>query len=247
MRRVLTALIWLTVLLTPVGRLERAPLCAQQAPDLIEVPEYLGALAGRLLGDDGTRELSAKNPSTFAPFIIDTLRTRLARAGSKTNPEKVARALIREANRHELDPLILLAIIAQESSTNPRAVGRRGEIGLMQLKPSTARWVAARERWKQPKKADLFDPVTNIRLGTAYLAYLNHRFPGHRRGFLQAYNLGPSGWLGRRASDYHHRVLRHYRELLFALFHTGPAANRGLQAALQAEADERVDTATRAR
>ncbi|RYZ93929.1 MAG: lytic murein transglycosylase, partial [Proteobacteria bacterium] len=71
-----------------------------------------------------------------------------------------------------------------------------GAVGLMQIKPSTAAYVAARYRLNYAGPADLEDPAQNIRLGIAYLAYLKARF-GHSEHYLAAYNLGPARLLGR--------------------------------------------------
>jgi soluble lytic murein transglycosylase-like protein len=65
------------------------------------------------------------------------------------------------------DPRDVMAIIEQESRFNPRAVGTSGELGLMQLMPSTAAdmgYVGALD--------GLFDPETNIRLGMRYLIWV---------------------------------------------------------------------------
>lgn len=192
-----------------------------------EQSHFIGAQARRLLGTSrsdllqgtGQLKIQFENP---APFLLATVKARLLQVNSTADPEKLTHTLIREGNRNKIDPLLLLAIIAQESSTNPNAIGRHGEIGLMQIKPATAEWIADRRGFTIPSRADLFDPCINVRLGAAYLAYLSERFPTSKRGFLKAYNLGPSGWLKKRTTNYHHRVLRHYEDLLFNFSRTGP-------------------------
>ena len=54
----------------------------------------------------------------------------------------VAHAIIVEATKHEMDPFFVMAVIAGESSFNPDARGPVGEIGLMQLRPTTGQWIA---------------------------------------------------------------------------------------------------------
>lgn len=75
------------------------------------------------------------------------------------------RAMVRaEAEARGLPPEIAEAVADVESGYNPRAVGGVGEIGLMQILPSTARMLGFAE--PLPK---LFEPATNIRYGVRYL------------------------------------------------------------------------------
>jgi soluble lytic murein transglycosylase-like protein len=76
------------------------------------------------------------------------------------------RALIeREARNAGLAPEIAEAVMAVESGYNPAAIGGAGEIGLMQILPSTARMLGF-----SGTLADLAAPETNIHYGITYLA-----------------------------------------------------------------------------
>ncbi len=76
------------------------------------------------------------------------------------------RALIEtEATREGLAPEIAEAVMAVESGYNPAAIGGVGEIGLMQILPSTARMLGF-----AGSNADLAVPATNIHYGVRYLA-----------------------------------------------------------------------------
>ncbi len=76
------------------------------------------------------------------------------------------RALIeKEAKREGLAPEIAEAVMAVESGYNPAAIGGVGEIGLMQILPSTARMLGF-----VGSNADLAVPATNIHYGVTYLA-----------------------------------------------------------------------------
>ncbi len=76
------------------------------------------------------------------------------------------RALIEtEARREGLAPEIAEAVMAVESGYNPAAIGGVGEIGLMQILPSTARMLGF-----VGSNADLAVPATNIHYGVRYLA-----------------------------------------------------------------------------
>ena len=99
----------------------------------------------------------------------------------------------REAARtHRLDPNLVLAMIAAESSGDPHAVSRADARGLMQLRLPTARERAEVLRLPLPTAEDLFDGPLNIRLGTAYLRYLLDRFDQDEVFAIAAYNAGPT-------------------------------------------------------
>ena len=87
----------------------------------------------------------------------------------------------RAAHAAELRPELVRAVIVVESAFNPRAVSRRGALGLMQLKPSTA---------KRYGVADAFDPEQNITAGAHYLRDLLSRFGNNLELTLAAYNAG---------------------------------------------------------
>jgi soluble lytic murein transglycosylase-like protein len=101
---------------------------------------------------------------------------------------RLATAIAVEADVARLDPLLVLAVIAVESSFDVGAVSRRGALGLMQLKPSTLRREAARARIRI---ADLDDPVANVRAGIRYLRRLLDDFRQDQELALMAYNAGP--------------------------------------------------------
>lgn len=75
---------------------------------------------------------------------------------------------------------VVFSIVYVESRFDDRAVGLVGEIGLMQVKPSTAGL----------PRSELFDPKTNVCAGSKYLTQLNKQF-GNLRTALAAYNAGP--------------------------------------------------------
>ncbi len=83
---------------------------------------------------------------------------------------------------------MLASLLYEESHFDPQAVSWAGASGLMQLMPATARMFGI---------SDLFDPETNIRAGTLYLAWLHREWddiadPENRiRFILASYNAGP--------------------------------------------------------
>lgn len=92
------------------------------------------------------------------------------------------------AEKRDLDPHLLAAIIAVESSFRPDAVSARGARGLMQLMPNTAMW-AALQLDMDVSLVDLFEPEVNIAIGSWYLDYLRTELPTPT-AWLAAYNAG---------------------------------------------------------
>ena len=107
-------------------------------------------------------------------------------------------ALIRaNAGENGLDPALPAAVILAESSYRPEAVSPANAQGLMQLLPSTAKWVA--EKCDEVyQEGSLFEPNTNIQYGCWYLGYLIRRFNGNLTCAIAAYHAGQGtvdGWL----------------------------------------------------
>jgi len=103
----------------------------------------------------------------------------------------LTRTILDEAHKAGLDPELIVGLIHVESSGRSRAISRVGALGLMQLRPATARAVAEQlgVEWSGPET--LFDPVLNVRMGVYYLARLVDRF-GDLDTALAAYNWGPT-------------------------------------------------------
>ncbi len=87
------------------------------------------------------------------------------------------------------DPFLITAIILVESGFQERAQSKKGAIGLMQLMPDTAEWVAHQVGVELDDQRELFHPELNVQLGTWYLASLRKEF-GDWVVALAAYNAG---------------------------------------------------------
>jgi soluble lytic murein transglycosylase-like protein len=93
-------------------------------------------------------------------------------------------SLVRNAaTEQRLDPLLLRAVIRQESSFQPCAVSSKGAMGLMQLMPGTAAQLGV---------DDAFNAQENITAGAKYLRMLLDRYDGRLPLALGAYNAGPA-------------------------------------------------------
>jgi|GEM_PF-727925 len=93
-----------------------------------------------------------------------------------------------------IDPALVFSLIRQESSFNPKATSPVGAKGLMQVMPATAKKIEKR------KNLDLYDPSTNIRVGSKYLHILRNHYNGDYPRLIASYNAGPNSvkkWDGR--------------------------------------------------
>src|SRR5258706_1714124 len=86
-----------------------------------------------------------------------------------------------KAQKYDVDPSLLAAVVETESSFRSHARSQVGARGLMQLMPRTGRWLGAR---------NLYDPAQNVDAGTKYLKYLQKRFDGNLGKAIAAYNGG---------------------------------------------------------
>jgi soluble lytic murein transglycosylase len=98
----------------------------------------------------------------------------------------------RESLAAGVDPLLVAAIVAKESSFQSRVVSSAGAVGLMQVRPWVARDVAERRLLDWRGLETLHDPDANVRLGILYYLELMNRFDSDRVTALEAYNRGPS-------------------------------------------------------
>lgn len=114
------------------------------------------------------------------------------------------------AERHDVDGLLLAAVVQTESRFVPTAVSPRGAVGLMQVLPTTGEMYGA---------GDLSDPHVNLDVGSRHLRQLLRDYDGDLELALAAYNAGPAtveryGGVPpfRETRDYVKRVLGRYEE-----------------------------------
>jgi soluble lytic murein transglycosylase-like protein len=148
----------------------------------------------------GLPDVAAPPPERVASPLEQAIADRFKaahRSGMTAGEiDVVARTIVEEARRHDLDPHLILAVIHVESRYDAYIVSHAGAMGLMQILPTTGEELAGRLGipWEGPKT--LFDPVVNVRLGVAYLRELSDRY-GSTHVALAAYNWGP-GHIDRR-------------------------------------------------
>ena len=105
-------------------------------------------------------------------------------------PVRHIRLIKENAARHGLDPNLVLALIRQESAFQESARSGADARGLMQILPATGRSLAREARMARFTVSMLYQPETNIALGTRHLASLLQRYGGRVELALAAYNAG---------------------------------------------------------
>jgi soluble lytic murein transglycosylase len=149
---------------------------------LIEVadkPEQM-VLTARLARDAGRTDLAltvARRAFRDGVILID--------AGYPVLPHVTA------APNGTPEPALVHALIRQESNFAPEAISRAGARGLMQLMPSTAKWIAGKHGLPYSEPLLTADPTYNLTVGQTYLNGVLDSFSGSYVLSLAAYNAGP--------------------------------------------------------
>jgi soluble lytic murein transglycosylase len=97
----------------------------------------------------------------------------------------------------QLNPLLVTALMRQESRFQPKIKSVVGATGLMQVMPSTGAWIAPQINLDF-KKLNLEDPTDNINLGTWYLDHTHQQYGNNSMLAIASYNAGPGNvakWL----------------------------------------------------
>ena len=138
----------------------------------------------------------------------------------KVDKSRLAEVILEESKKHNVDPMLILALIETESSFRKWARSRKGARGLMQIRPFVGKALAKELNlpWKGSKT--LYDPYTNVQLGTYYFSKLLNNFDKNLDVALTAYNYGPTYVArlirnGKRIPErYANKVITNYRNLL---------------------------------
>jgi soluble lytic murein transglycosylase-like protein len=130
----------------------------------------------------------------------------------RANKKRFSPLITAAAARYKLEAALIHAVIYVESSYDPEAKSTSNCIGLMQLKPSTARRYGVNNAWP---------PKDNIRAGSRYLSYLIRLFKGDLRLALAGYNAGENAVLRNNSQipnypetrRYVQKVMRYYQKI----------------------------------
>ena len=180
------------------------------APGWADIYAYTAADGAVLLSnmptDDRYTVLVAAVPQAVPAAQLAGVRKPAPASARKARYDRVVEEVSRA---YGLESALVHAVIAVESSYNPKAVSKAGAAGLMQLMPDTA---------KRYGVTDAFDPVQNLRGGANYLRDLLNLFGSDVSLALAAFNAGEHAVMkhGNRIPPYREtlryvpRVLDHY-------------------------------------
>jgi len=108
-----------------------------------------------------------------------------------------------QAFKYNLDPLLVTAVIREESAFDAKARSKHGALGLMQIMPETGAWISV-QFGEEFSREELLRPETSIRYGVWYLDSLLTEYRGDPIKALAAYNAGSGkvkGWLAKGTWD----------------------------------------------
>ena len=144
---------------------------------------YFSGLAADKVSGPGVKLISSVTPRYYSEY-----------------PVQFQSHVLREAKKRGVDPRFLLAIMKQESSFRAGAKSPAGARGLLQLVYDTALKFNKQAGYANLQPDDLYDPATNIAIGSEYIKFLKDEFGGLYEGIAASYNGGEDNalrWLNR--------------------------------------------------
>ncbi|HEY4716958.1 MAG TPA: transglycosylase SLT domain-containing protein [bacterium] len=105
-------------------------------------------------------------------------------------PRGYSNLITEYASKYNIDPNLIYAVIYSESMFQEKVVSRANAIGLMQIIPSTGKFISSDAGVKYFSSEMLLDPEINIGLGTKYISTLINRYSGNLVLLLSHYNAG---------------------------------------------------------
>lgn len=172
--------------------------------------------AKELLGNAYTKSsarLHERNQN-LSKALLQTVKDRLPEDYQR-QAAALTRTIVEESQTYGLDPVFVMAVIATESNFNPLAIGGVGEIGLMQIRPETAEWIANKLDIPWIGSTGLKNPILNVKIGVAYMAWLRSQMGPNSVKYVSAYNMGPKAVRrliaqNVKPAEYRTRVLANY-------------------------------------
>jgi soluble lytic murein transglycosylase len=195
----------------PTADLIRWLIALEMYDEALDEVQYAERVWGRSTVLEATRAWLLNRRGDLRPAINLMRQTypQFLAAGGETLPNEILKIifpidywpLIRQhAAQHKLDPYLVAALIAQESTFDKDITSSANAVGLMQIMPATGRRWARRLGIRGYSTRKLTLAEINVRIGTAYFADLMKQFGGEHVA-LAAYNAGDSRavrWLNER-------------------------------------------------
>jgi len=160
--------------------------------------EWVGVVRGMSDEDLLLAASFAESNGLYDRSINTAERTRRRHDFGLRYPTPFEAEIAASARDNALDAAFLYGLVRQESRFVTDIVSASGAVGLMQLMPPTARWVA-RKIGADDRSLKLSDPAANARLGGWYLRYVFDKLDGLPVLAAAAYNAGPGraqAWRG---------------------------------------------------
>lgn len=133
-------------------------------------------------------------------LLVTLIVTQLQHAtGEPALPLHDAAVIRAQAADKHLDPALIAAVIYAESKFEP-STSSAGALGLMQILPATANFIAGKSGGISFTTTDLATPAINVAYGSWYLRYLLDHYDNHELPAVAAYNAGLANvdeWLAR--------------------------------------------------
>lgn len=161
-------------------------------------------MSARRRSTGGARRLLAASAALAA---VTVLIVAVVNGAHRTAPNGLPLSdvgVIREqASSKHLDPSLIAAVIYAETKFEPRT-SSAGALGLMQIEPETAHFIAHSSGGVRFTTSDLQTPSVNIAYGSWYLRYLLERYAGEEMPAVAAYNAGFANvdeWVAKARED----------------------------------------------
>jgi soluble lytic murein transglycosylase-like protein len=155
-------------------------LANSAAADIYSYTDDSGALHFSNVPADSRYRLYFPEPRAAGGPQYDSAAAR-AKSLPVLNERPWSAIINKLARANQLEPALIHAVIVAESGYNPRALSRKGAMGLMQIMPATA---------QRYRVADPYDPRQNIEAGARHLRNLLVLFNQNLELALAAYNAG---------------------------------------------------------
>ncbi len=164
----------------------------------------------KYVDNKGTIHLTNVPTNPQVDYVLVYREKRVLFSIKANDVAKYDQIINRTAEKYNVDPALVKAVIKTESNFNHRAVSPKGARGLMQLMPSTAYALQV---------PDSFQPENNVEGGVKYLRYLMELFRNDLSLALAAYNAGENAVIKHRGippyretQNYVQRVLSQYHQ-----------------------------------